>query len=164
MFLFQFPTGWNSTVIQKVIHFLRKVSIPNGMEFYSGRRNSFEPIIRFQFPTGWNSTQNLKEEKWTLQVSIPNGMEFYYIACRRKLFAVGFNSQRDGILQWDDRAWLSTTLVSIPNGMKFYFAISIFRSSNTAFQFPTGWNSTLFNFSPLIFRKAVSIPNGMKFY
>ena len=32
--LFQFPTGWNSTIFIRVQNFSRRVSIPNGMEFY----------------------------------------------------------------------------------------------------------------------------------
>ena len=54
-FTFQFPTGWNSTLI-KAEYKIKTV---------------------FQFPTGWNSTK----KPWNLvecnPVSIPNGMEFY---------------------------------------------------------------------------------------
>ena len=54
--MFQFPTGWNSTLL--VIDTRRKipVSIPNGMEFYAERRLRYLTLAKFQFPTGWNST------------------------------------------------------------------------------------------------------------
>ena len=39
--------------------------------------------------------------------------------------------------------------VSIPNGMEFYFVLGIFLTISKMFQFPTGWNSTLLNPSPL---------------
>ena len=78
-----------------------------------------------------------------LLVSIPNGMEFY---CSEFPFLprleAGFNSQRDGILQIGRLRALRKSL----------------------FQFPTGWNSTKFFPSPLIWLTRVSIPNGMEFY
>ena len=56
------------------------------------------------------------------RVSIPNGMEFYRFRVRtRRSVGSSFNSQRDGILL------ISALLWSIPF---------------SAFQFPTGWNST----------------------
>ena len=98
--LFQFPTGWNSTVRDGIDQFINNV---------------------FQFPTGWNSTGsaaapsefvggfNSQRDGILLagrallarenRVSIPNGMEFY---CTKFIFTFkkleGFNSQRDGIL------------------------------------------------------------------
>ena len=77
-FMFQFPTGWNSTVRHFVLIIApvvsipngmefyrndktlsqshRKVSIPNGMEFYSLTPSNLDKPLLFQFPTGWNST------------------------------------------------------------------------------------------------------------
>ena len=119
---FQFPTGWNSTISPENWSIILSgfnsqrdgilrlsdsllprnsyVSIPNGMEFYQGCRlyrrlfrcfNSQRDGILlfsfrsdllkfplFQFPTGWNSTP--------VEIS----------PCK---FSLGFNSQRDGILQ-----------------------------------------------------------------
>ena len=118
---FQFPTGWNSTLLRPNRHCLCGVSIPNGMEFYSS-----DPLIKkllfgfnsqrdgillcvwvwragreeFQFPTGWNSTI----------------IEYVSHILNRS-----FNSQRDGILR---------RLYS-PNELQ------------SKFQFPTGWNSTV---------------------
>ena len=54
--MFQFPTGWNSTLICNILAFIDTVSIPNGMEFY------------FDI-SGARRLENF--------VSIPNGMEFY---------------------------------------------------------------------------------------
>ena len=53
---FQFPTGWNSTLLL--------------LAFACDLR-------RFQFPTGWNSTKNAHTVNRKFYVSIPNGMEFY---------------------------------------------------------------------------------------
>ena len=75
---FQFPTGWNSTQLFKKRAKFRRVSIPNGMEFYAmheaggkkwagfnSQRDGILPsramqqyiqTYEFQFPTGWNST------------------------------------------------------------------------------------------------------------
>ena len=61
----------------------------------------------FQFPTGWNSTIATATTPWQP-------------SC--------FNSQRDGILQWDDWAWLLAEIVSIPNGMEFYRSRSLMRA------------------------------------
>ena len=98
---FQFPTGWNSTLyyfleivfaiagfnsqrdgilLSRIDIFWRSriVSIPNGMEFYRGKRKLWDQRKRFQFPTGWNST-------WLAAL---------YLGILRC-----FNSQRDGILR-----------------------------------------------------------------
>ena len=77
--LFQFPTGWNSTIGSLENPAGIWVSIPNGMEFYRIRKrrpfsissfNSqrdgilqdsvslFKDSRKFQFPTGWNSTMS----------------------------------------------------------------------------------------------------------
>ncbi len=55
-------------------------------------------------------------------VSIPNGMEFYAVEFLDRLQAFG---------------------VSIPNGMEFYSIKKGDYRKNLAFQFPTGWNSTV---------------------
>ena len=75
--LFQFPTGWNSTIIAENTNKKTIVSIPNGMEFYqdNGVKELMEML--FQFPTGWNSTKDGKSECRSTKVSIPSGMEFY---------------------------------------------------------------------------------------
>ena len=142
LFVFQFPTGWNSTKRHRHSKQLWVVSIPNGMEFYktavtitsirdtvsipNGMEfynlykffNSFRE--KFQFPTGWNSTT-------------PKLM--------RKRPLSRFNSQRDGIL-------LNELNEAVEGG---------------TFQFPTGWNSTLWDTCKKSAR-FVSIPNGMEFY
>ena len=119
--MFQFPTGWNSTLLARVFLFPSYVSIPNGMEFYVPRLNltfahskgfnsqrdgillkEQELIVRilwFQFPTGWNSTPFARFILARTPVSIPNGMEFYAL-CPLFLRYVAE--------------------VSIPNGMEFY--------------------------------------------
>ena len=75
--LFQFPTGWNSTL---------------GFETYQGHTSCFNSqrdgilqwgyfccfvCVMFQFPTGWNSTKTQSRFGYIVRVSIPNGMEFY---------------------------------------------------------------------------------------
>ena len=118
-YLFQFPTGWNSTVavIAKIAQ--RIVSIPNGMEFYrapfayatlqlsfNSQRDGIlrqeppkgETMNLFQFPTGWNSTLNAAKPQHYACVSIPNGMEFYRHSVHISFSLLCFNSQRDGIL------------------------------------------------------------------
>ena len=59
MTMFQFSTGWNSTIFTLSRHSAENVSIPNGMEFYIKElyRSKLKPV--FQFPTGWNSTLRL---------------------------------------------------------------------------------------------------------
>ena len=54
--MFQFPTGWNSTISNHYLKWLFPVSIPNGMEFYGIVANRLRFFEKFQFPTGWNST------------------------------------------------------------------------------------------------------------
>ena len=97
---FQFPTGWNSTTwlnclgrfvksfnsqrdgillyaVKAGLALLRRVSIPNGMEFYT-------PVRLWA--------------RCLPPVSIPNGMEFYLLSLSCFLVGKSFNSQRDGIL------------------------------------------------------------------
>ena len=69
-------------------------------------------------------------------------MEFYYSTAKLAILSIG---------------------VSIPNGMEFYDGRVISILQKFKFQFPTGWNSTLFS-SPKEFTNLVSIPNGMEFY
>ena len=122
--MFQFPTGWNSTMKFFQKRKKKHVSIPNGMEFYNAvLAEKLIEFCRFQFPTGWNST--MKKQVLTKVQDLfqfPTGWNSTE-ACR-----VGgttgwgsFNSQRDGILHFDENT------PDLP----------------VAFQFPTGWNSTL---------------------
>ena len=120
--VFQFPTGWNSTcAFERAIRY-RRVSIPNGMEFYPpwraenfrcfARFNSqrdgillnlqryCSTLFQFQFPTGWNSTKR------------PYGYDNPY---PRFQFPTGWNSTQGHQIR---------------------------SHSLTEFQFPTGWNST----------------------
>ena len=101
-FSFQFPTGWNSTVyklsgnrilggfnsqrdgilpnLSALISMeLKRVSIPNGMEFYgavlrigAGVRQSFNSQRDGILHYSTNINSNF------FSVSIPNGMEFYF--------------------------------------------------------------------------------------
>ena len=76
--LFQFPTGWNSTINFTIIGFDCTVSIPNGMEFYPAL---YHLILKH---SGFNSQRDgilLNLTSLNLS-SLPS-----------------FNSQRDGILQ-----------------------------------------------------------------
>ena len=77
-YVFQFPTGWNSTVFLGELYIVFTVSIPNGMEFYAFYHLGVDVLAMFQFPTGWNSTLS------SLCVRLG-------LCC--------FNSQRDGILR-----------------------------------------------------------------
>jgi len=118
---FQFPTGWNSTLVALGPLNVLRVSIPNGMEFYSNaitkeqaKTESFNSqrdgilhfiflfaiqYIMFQFPTGWNSTETSAGQKNAI---------------------ARFNSQRDGILPQHHLKFKQSYGVSIPNGMEFY--------------------------------------------
>ena len=140
---FQFPTGWNSTMLMAALVPKDGVSIPNGMEFYRS----------------WWYCRAL-----SIYVSIPNGMEFYNILTLLLVFVSSFNSQRDGILRRKTAKIPYLSQVSIPNGMEFYITsvdgscmnicfnsqrdgiLPIVKphiaSSGNSFQFPTGWNST----------------------
>ena len=99
-YTFQFPTGWNSTLLARLflcicIGFnsqrdgilLWEISNfrPGHVlfQFPTGWNSTFVDLRRswnsllFQFPTGWNSTRNDFLRYTRLNVSIPNGMEFY---------------------------------------------------------------------------------------
>ena len=77
--MFQFPTGWNSTM--------------------NWQNPKLLLLFEFQFPTGWNSTHNQSRETRLFVVSIPNGMEFYRLWKAHISYVASFNSQRDGILR-----------------------------------------------------------------
>ena len=77
--LFQFPTGWNSTI--------NSLGVSEYFESFNSQRDGILLFCIFQ------KAMALKK------VSIPNGMEFYstwlnYLG----RFVKSFNSQRDGIL------------------------------------------------------------------
>ena len=142
---FQFPTRWNSTLAFQTLAFADSL---------------------FQFPTGWNSTkQALPKESAKSKVSIPNGMEFYlslssfllllsrvsipngmefylsFWANDRGIFS--FNSQRDGILLRFENFIKALSMFQFPTGWNStVFEFTLARLANS-FQFPTGWNSTL---------------------
>ena len=120
--LFQFPTGWNSTLFRCIAVPLFCVSIPNGMEFYWAREWW---LLRFRF------------------VSIPNGMEFYRKGRKGKANHKSFNSQRDGILLKQTRSVkLKVDGFNSQRDGILQNPLHIDASSFLAFQFPTGWNST----------------------
>ena len=98
--MFQFPTGWNSTLIYSFFCFMVDGfnSQRDGILHSRSERIAINSST-FQFPTGWNSTQRAISLQAQTGVSIPNGMEFYlYVSCRL-IYHFSFNSQRDGILQ-----------------------------------------------------------------
>ena len=121
-FMFQFPTGWNSTLAPLL---------------------NFALCFQFQFPTGWNSTMDSSFWK-SISASFNSQRDGILLSSisDSDMDMIRFNSQRDGILRywskywaWASRqfqfptGWNSTmsdlsveTLiaVSIPNGMKFY--------------------------------------------
>ena len=120
------------------------VSIPNGMKFYPSYQfnknllhcfNSQRDEIlhdycenirgedaEFQFPTGWNSTVYIKVKEIDSNGFNSQRDEILRAAEKIRLAnQAGFNSQRDGIL---------------------HFGLRLDRSLH-AFQFPTGWNSTI---------------------
>ncbi len=138
---FQFPTGWNSTVVA-----LRAVFIRSGFNsqrdgiLLEGVHFYYKDML-FQFPTGWNSTNPNGIKTYLIEVSIPNGMEFYDGEPSHQRKNRSFNSQRDGILP----------------------VFASYEYSKRKFQFPTGWNSTSDqkHHTP---KPEVSIPNGMEFY
>ena len=144
-FLFQFPTGWNSTFLKKRPTHTKNVSIPNGMEFYVFKKETYphekrfnsqrdgillcfcclyySTSLLFQFPTGWNSTElcHLPNNK-LCEFQFPTGWNSTHIRNSLDVMYHRFNSQRDGIL-----------LCGSPRRLKY----------SLWFQFPTGWNSTL---------------------
>ena len=162
--LFQFPTGWNSTLVCRSCRRGYFVSIPNGMEFYRGNLVDVFATVEFQFPTGWNSTIidpnssaddvcfNSQRDGILLEPMSREVAEKIRFNSQRdgillfRYFALGvpssFNSQRDGILLNFISDFFWKLPVSIPNGMEFYPLAFASCSIASLFQFPTGWNST----------------------
>ena len=143
--LFQFPTGWNSTLtffsprarIYRSFNSQRDGILRERSETRATWLNSFNSQrdgilhcaysddlkeFQFQFPTGWNSTQTLRKNIGGFAVvSIPNGMEFYGHPHTPEFVFPRFNSQRDGILPGSVvKSAFGKWSVSIPNGMEFY--------------------------------------------
>ena len=93
---FQFPMGWNSTLVPCPTRSLSRVSIPNGMEFYTIRINNFWPPLS-RFNSQWD------------------GILLYY----HRVFLGhpnSFNSQWDGILPWWSVWWYQRSLFQFPMG------------------------------------------------
>ena len=122
---------------------LKRVSIPNGMEFYgavlrigAGVRQSFNSQRDGILHYSTNINSNF------FSVSIPNGMEFYFSKRFWRMhaslfqFPTGWNSTK---VASDMRR---SFFVSIPNGMEFYSTRLPHRRKMSV----------------------VSIPNGMEFY
>jgi len=98
---FQFPTGWNSTLLEKArVRSNGAVSIPNGMEFYAGSEGAYDlDLFKFQFPTGWNSTKQLAQfGVVVLMFQFPTGWNSTVQSAYNSGENPSFNSQRDGIL------------------------------------------------------------------
>ena len=136
-FVFQFPTGWNST-------FIRTSPGP-------GR-------TVFQFPTGWNSTKTHDTAGEVLDASFNSQRDgilpilSYWISIDLSpfQFPTGWNSTIDlGIYPLPQKE------VSIPNGMEFYRSGDPKSPFRCRFQFPTGWNSTVLS--------ALYLPLGIGF-
>ena len=74
---FQFPTGWNSTLVKTCPNF--NIHCFNSQRDGILQAKGFEvtQFSMFQFPTGWNSTSIRGHLPHFGYVSIPNGMEFY---------------------------------------------------------------------------------------
>ncbi|WP_295153391.1 hypothetical protein [uncultured Campylobacter sp.] len=104
---FQFPTGWNSTEITQNLLFLKKVSIPNGMEFYVPIFSALLRLVSFQFPMGWNSTRLEPERNEELK---------------------RFNSQRDGILHNSCVAYYRIRQFQFPTGWNSTQAIFVLQT------------------------------------
>ena len=128
-----------------------RVSIPNGMEFYDVKGGRAVAIASFN-----------SQRDGILQKNIIS------CVCEKRCF----NSQRDGILLSRIHKLVKVMIVSIPNGMEFYnsliyveagiLCVSIpngmeFYITNRSdrlncmwFQFPTGWNSTIWKFTIML--------------
>ena len=113
------------------------------MEVYGSFIKNFGCSAKFQFPTGWNSTEPADDRKVEIPFQFPTGWNstFYHWSCRR-MYPVSIPNGME--FYWWIRCILAPLEgVSIPNGMEFYRGkrkkIFPFLS---AFQFPTGWNST----------------------
>ncbi len=142
-FMFQFPTGWNSTISSGTITAkdmgfnsqrdgILHAANPKFRASYSCFNSQRDGILRF--PPYRAAYQFI--------VSIPNGMEFYIVSSPSIIILFSFQFPT---------GWNSTK--------RFFLLVHIIRM----FQFPTGWNSTLYcvSLQPCGF---VSIPNGMEFY
>ena len=91
-------------------------------------------------------------------------MEFYKVGCEKwHKRQMSFNSQRDGILQ--DEQDKDVAQIERFNSQRDGILPLDKSMSNpdSAFQFPTGWNSTVWSYLKSL-GKLVSIPNGMEFY
>ena len=77
---FQFPTGWNSTLLNSLPRIgCEQVSIPNGMEFYYVfTRANFKKRVSFNSQRDGILLTAFLCSTFFLGGSIPNGMEFYY--------------------------------------------------------------------------------------
>ena len=141
--MFQFPTGWNSTLLIQMI--LARCSSFNSQRDGILHVKNINPAqnSRFQFPTGWNSTQIYRggKEQW-----------------------ISFNSQRDGILQNLYPYATAIALVSIPNGMEFYQFWSKREKSPFLVSIPNGMEFYAYTYNSSDQIDLVSIPNGMEFY
>ena len=121
IYMFQFPTGWNSTFWVTPWSQSACVSIPNGMEFYYFFIGFDKPVFEFQFPTGWNSTEADAKNQIELQMfQFPTGWNSTLATLTISTTWKSFNSQRDGILHKK----------------------CLLLRDEAEFQFPTGWNST----------------------
>ena len=91
-------------------------------------------------------------------------MEFYSSVTVSKWISECFNSQRDGILLLLPSQFVLNALAfQFPTGWNSTVGNTGIAVTRKLFQFPTGWNST----KPDGFvdkLTAVSIPNGMEFY
>ena len=140
--VFQFPTGWNSTLPN-----------PQACKSYDSFNSQRDGILQFvDLRRSWNSLRFNSQRDgilhyqsiWSLKlyvVSIPNGMEFYYMEV--------YHYARVHKFQFPT-GWNSTSKAVNPSHILM-------------FQFPTGWNSTKRAYQSQQ-RNTVSIPNGMEFY
>ena len=164
--VFQFPTGWNSTKTGKAKR---------------------EKAKRFQLPTGWNSTLPPIKSLGT-HTSFNSQRDGILLLTMGSRFAhPRFNSQRDGILQiivsmfcgaprrfnsqrdgilLDIAPLLLRCLgaFQFPTGWNSTMMMIKEKRGKCEFQFPTGWNSTQRNPNRYDMEYKVSIPNGMEFY
>ena len=98
------------------------VSIPNGMEFYTGIALFLKPIL-----IGFNSQRD-----GILPCSLASSK-----------LSSSFNSQRDGILHVLCRYMDLSPVFQFPTGWNSTGVKIDLPLSPQKFQFPTGWNSTL---------------------
>ena len=158
------------------------------MEFYAKAKiKVYYVILVFQFPTGWNSTKTgkAKREK-AKRFQLPTGWNSTLPPIKSLGTHTSFNSQRDGILlltmgsrfahprfnsQRDgillDIAPLLLRCLGafqFPTGWNSTMMMIKEKRGKCEFQFPTGWNSTQRNPNRYDMEYKVSIPNGMEFY